>query len=50
MSKIISFFVRYKIWTNVLMASIFGFGLIFFGMIAVAGLLWAGSAAQAGGC
>ena len=29
MSKIISFFVRYKIWTNVIMISIFGFGLIF---------------------
>ncbi len=29
MSKIISFFVRYKIWTNVIMFSVFGFGLIF---------------------
>ncbi len=28
MVKIIAFFVRYKIWTNVLMFSIFGFGLI----------------------
>ncbi|HES59432.1 MAG TPA: efflux RND transporter permease subunit, partial [Caldithrix sp.] len=28
MEKIIAFFVRYKIWTNVLMFSIFGFGLI----------------------
>jgi len=29
MSKIISFFVRYRIWTNVIMFSVFGFGLIF---------------------
>ena len=28
MEKIIAFFVRYKVWTNVLMFSIFGFGLI----------------------
>lgn len=28
MTKIISFFVRYRIWTNVLMFGIFGFGLI----------------------
>ncbi len=29
MNKIISFFVRYKIWTDVIMVSVFGFGLIF---------------------
>ena len=28
MEKILTFFVRYKIWTNVLMFSVFGFGLI----------------------
>ncbi|HID39419.1 MAG TPA: efflux RND transporter permease subunit [Calditrichaeota bacterium] len=29
MKKIIEFFIRYKIWTNVVMFSVFGFGLIF---------------------
>ena len=28
MKKIISFFVRYPIWTNVLMLSVMGFGLL----------------------
>lgn len=29
MKNLIAFFVRYKIWTNVVMFSVFGFGLIF---------------------
>ncbi len=29
MKKIIEFFIRYRIWTNVVMFSVFGFGLIF---------------------
>ena len=33
MENIIAFFVRNKIWTNVLMISIFGFGLIALGQM-----------------
>ncbi len=31
MKKIVAFFIRYPIWTNVLMISIFAFGIVFFG-------------------
>lgn len=30
MKKIIAFFIKYRLWTNVLMFSVFGFGLIFY--------------------
>ncbi len=30
MNKIIAFFIKYRLWTNVLMFSVFGFGLIFY--------------------
>lgn len=33
MSKIIAFFVKYKVWTNVVLFSIFGFGAIFVSMM-----------------
>lgn len=30
MKRIIEFFIKYRVWTNVLMFSVFGFGLIFY--------------------
>ena len=30
MTKIIAFFIKYRLWTNVLMFSVFGFGMIFY--------------------